>query len=269
MLESDDVRIKYGNETLKLLTMMAAMLLAVTTSANAGEEDIRKALDGFAGDMSYADITETEVDGLFQVIVDGNVFYTTASGRYLIAGQMYDTEKRVNLSAPRMQEVKAKQDMLKAQKLKPIVASIKDEQTIVFDTEEEAEHTVTVFTDITCGYCVKLHQQMAAYNAQGIKIRYVLYPRNGLGHPTRKMADKVWCSADRQDAIGRAKIARQFDNEGNCGAPVDEFYALGKSLGVTGTPAIATEQGVLIGGYLPPEALKERLLAIEKMAAGS
>jgi thiol:disulfide interchange protein DsbC len=118
-----------------------------------------------------------------------------------------------------------------------------------------AEHTITVFTDVDCTYCRKLHQEMDQFNDQSIRVRYLFYPRHGPGSEGWKKADAVWCSEDQQAAMTRAKRGENIEGK-DCGAtPVASHYEMGNRVGVRGTPAILLESGQLISGYVPANEL--------------
>jgi thiol:disulfide interchange protein DsbC len=119
---------------------------------------------------------------------------------------------------------------------------------------EDAAHTITVFTDIDCTYCRKLHREIDQINARNIRVRYVFYPRFGPGSESWAKADAVWCSKDRQSALTRAKSGEDITAD-NCPTPVAEHYALGNKIGVRGTPAILMEDGELLPGYVPAAEL--------------
>jgi thiol:disulfide interchange protein DsbC len=115
-----------------------------------------------------------------------------------------------------------------------------------------------VFTDIDCGYCRKLHNEMAKYNAEGITVRYMPYPRSGLNTPSYYKAVSVWCSDDRRDALTRAKAGKDVPRA-TCDNPVQASLELGHQLGVTGTPALVLEDGQLLPGYVPAKKLSQVL----------
>ena len=140
-----------------------------------------------------------------------------------------------------------------------LVAAMTDEQTILF-SPPEADYKITVFTDVDCTYCRKLHNQINAYLDEGIAIRYVLYPRNGPASKTWKTSQDVWCAADRGEALTAAKQDREFETQQCDATTINEHYALGRDIGLSGTPAIVFEDGTLVGGYVPPAQLAARLL---------
>jgi thiol:disulfide interchange protein DsbC len=123
-----------------------------------------------------------------------------------------------------------------------------------------------VFTDVDCAFCRKLHSQMAEINKLGVRVRYMFYPRTGPNTESWRKAEVVWCSADRNEALTKAKAGGQLDMNKTCGpTPVAREYALGQSIGVRGTPAIVTESGDFLNGYMPPrellQAIKETQVA--------
>jgi thiol:disulfide interchange protein DsbC len=122
----------------------------------------------------------------------------------------------------------------------------------------KAKHTVTVFTDIDCGYCRRMHQQMSEYNQLGIAVEYMFFPRAGVGSESFDKAVSVWCAADRAKALTDAKAGTALDKK-ECANPIEEEYALGNRIGISGTPAVIATDGTQLGGYLPPEQLLQRL----------
>jgi thiol:disulfide interchange protein DsbC len=134
--------------------------------------------------------------------------------------------------------------------------------------EKTLPYQVTVFTDIDCGYCRKLHSQIKEYNEEGIRIRYLAYPRSGImrdGKMTDSaaLAESVWCADDRHAALTDAKAGKDVPNK-KCGSPVSAQYQLGQDFGVTGTPALLFNDGELVPGYVPPKRLAAALKAQQK-----
>lgn len=202
------------------------------------------------------DIKASQVTGLLEVSFDGNLLYATEDGLYLIQGDAYDVLKKINVT----EEGRA---IARAEAL----TNADPATMIVFDVADgNPDYTVTVFTDIDCGYCRKLHREIQTYTDLGIRVQYMFFPRSGPNTPSWAKANNVWCADDSAAALTNAKAG--LDAPANdCGAtPVEGHYKLGLAAGVTGTPAIMTEAGVLIGGYVPALELRERL---DELAAAS
>jgi thiol:disulfide interchange protein DsbC len=119
-------------------------------------------------------------------------------------------------------------------------------------------HTITVFTDVECGYCRKLHSEIAQLNDRGVQVRYLAYPRAGPGTDDWAKMEAVWCSTDRKKAITDAKAGKAI-KAAQCSTPIAKQYKLGEQLGVRGTPAIFTDSGEYIGGYLAPDQMVSKL----------
>ncbi len=192
------------------------------------------------------DIHVSPVNGLFEVSLGSSVGYVTSDGKYLITGDMYELETRTNMTETRRTATRIK-----------ALAGLKDDQLIVF-SPPHPKHTVTVFTDMDCGYCRQLHSEIAQYNKLGISVRYAAFPRTGPGSASWKKAEAVWCSKDRKDALTRAKLG-QAVNAAQCVTPVAAEYELGNQIGVNGTPSIFTESGEMVGGYVPAAQLAQYL----------
>jgi thiol:disulfide interchange protein DsbC len=132
------------------------------------------------------------------------------------------------------------------------------EQNMIVFAPKNPKYTITVFTDIDCGYCRLLHSQIDKYNEKGIAVRYAFFPRAGIDSESSKTAQSVWCSKDRRDALTRAKKGEKI-NAAQCPNPVAREYRAGLDIGVRGTPAIVTAEGRMIGGYMPPDKLLAEL----------
>ena len=187
-------------------------------------------------------ITQSAIPGLYEVVVPPKVFYMSTDGRYIITGDLVDLQERVNLSADKRSQARIDS-----------VEKLGESAMIVF-SPKEVKHTITVFTDIDCGYCRKLHSEMAAYNKLGIKVRYLAYPRAGIGSPSYDKAVAVWCAADKAKAMTTAKTGGTVEQK-NCENPVAKEFALGQELGVNGTPALMLENGQIYPGYAPADKL--------------
>jgi thiol:disulfide interchange protein DsbC len=163
----------------------------------------------------------------------------------------------MNLTSSRRNAVRAK-----------ALGAASESQMIVFGPPN-AKMSVTVFTDIDCGFCRKFHSQIADINKAGVRVRYMLYPRTGPGTESWKKAELVWCSADRRDALTRAKRGEALKAK-TCGdGPIKTQYELGSDLGVEGTPAIFTQNGDYIGGFLTPAELVRSVQESEKAAVAA
>ena len=191
-------------------------------------------------------IEPSPVKGLFQVITNRGLFYTSEDGQYFVAGRIFDMKAGMtNLTEAALADVRING-----------INEFKDSM-IVFPAKDE-KYRVTVFTDTTCTYCKKMHAQMAEYNDLGITVQYLAFPRSGVNSRGFQEIKAVWCSDDQQTAMTKAKGGQGVDLK-SCDAPILEHYTLGQSAGVTGTPAIIFEDGSMIPGYKPPKALLQDL----------
>jgi thiol:disulfide interchange protein DsbC len=236
-----------------MLKGISVLLIAVTFSAAAQDpyDAVEDRIRTLAPKVKSIAISETPIENIVMVQVDGDIVYATADGQYLIQGSLMNMETRENLT-----------DSAKSGIRKQIIESIDTSKQISF-APAEPEYELMVFTDIDCGYCRKLHAQIEQYNKDGIAINYMAFPRAGIGSRSYEKFVSVWCADDQQSALTLAKAGADPDPE-QCDNPVAEQYQYGVELGVTGTPALLTADGDLIPGYVPPDQLKERL---ERMAA--
>ena len=202
--------------------------------------------------LTVVKVEETALPGIALLVTNQGLFYASYDGEFFIQGKVYNLGSTVtdigeeSLAKVRLEGVKNFEDNM-----------------IVYKAENE-KYVVSVFTDITCGYCRKMHEQMADYNARGITFRYLAYPRAGIkdqsGNLTQGFKDlrSVWCSEDNATALTKAKsgtgIAYRI-----CEAPIEAQFNFGRQIGVSGTPAIILSNGMMVPGYQPPAQLEELL----------
>jgi thiol:disulfide interchange protein DsbC len=198
------------------------------------------------------DLKPSPIAGIYQFAQDADVSYITADGRYFLDGNLYDMKSRENLT----EEVRTHARVA-------MIAAVPESEMLIF-SPPNPKYTITVFTDVDCQYCRKLHSEMAELNHLGVRVRYMFFPRTGPNTESWRKAEVVWCSANRNDALTRAKLGAPLDMSKTCGpTPVAREYALGQSIGVQGTPAIVTEGGDYIAGYMPPKELVAQLKELE------
>lgn len=216
-------------------------------SANADEKQIQQALSRTLPTVKPDRIAPSEIDGLYEVLVGTQILYITDDGKYIVQGSLYDVDARRDLT----------EEKLAAARVEAIDA-IGQDQMIVFKPKKESKYTLSVFTDIDCGYCRKLHSEIDQYLDQGITIQYMFFPRAGKGSESYNKAVSVWCSEDRNASLTAAKKGDAPD-EKECDNPVDEHMALGQKLGTRGTPMLVTEKGTVLPGYVPADKLAKAL----------
>lgn len=226
--------------------LAVGLISAAAVAEESTYEAVHESLSGIVPNAENVAIAETPIEGVLEVQVDSEVIYMTADGSYLLQGPLFDLKTQTNLT-----------DQTKTRIRKAAMDELDPAQSITF-TPDKPEHEIYVFTDIDCGYCRRLHSQIDQYNAAGIAVHYLMFPRAGDGSKSWDKAVSVWCADDQQTAITRAKEGREPE-PAQCDNPVRAQYNLGQKMGVTGTPALLTSNGVLIPGYVPPEQLVQRL----------
>jgi thiol:disulfide interchange protein DsbC len=233
----------------------AVMFAGAGLAADDVQRRVSDALHQLAPQAKVHSVTPSPLPGLYRVVADGHVVFISADGRYLISGEVVDLATHRSLTEDGLAELR-----------KEGLARIPADQRLSF-APSHPKYTVTVFTDVDCPYCREFHKQIAEYNALGIAVDYVLYPL--AIHPgADKKAVTVWCAKDRNRAYTEAMNGVNLPPQ-TCANPVAELRSIATSIGVDGTPAIFTANGVQLGGYLPPKQLAERLdqLALDKVTA--
>lgn len=231
----------------KLLIVLLAVYAGWAVAAEADKPDL-KGLQAVLGGTKADAVTNSAIPGLFEVIVGSQILYVSADGRYAIQGDIIDLSARSNLTESRRGALRLQ-----------AIGAVGEANMVVFaPAADKVKHSVTVFTDIDCGYCRKLHSEIASYNQYGIKVRYLMFPRAGIGSESYQKAVSVWCSDNRPEALTRAKRGEDIPPK-TCDNPVKSQYELGQALGVRGTPSIVLDDGEMIPGYVPPAQLAQIL----------
>ncbi len=193
------------------------------------------------------DVRTTPVPGIYEFRQGAQLVYVTADGRFGFAGDLYRLADRANLSDVRRRELRL-----------GLLSAVPESSMVVF-APAAPKYTITVFTDVDCTYCRALHKQIAEYNRLGVKVRYMFFPRSGPNTESWSKAEQVWCSADRRAALTQAKLGGALTAAVCKPNPIADQYALGRAIGLTGTPGIVTESGDLLPGYAPPDELLQEL----------
>ncbi|MGR8997671.1 MAG: DsbC family protein [Gammaproteobacteria bacterium] len=231
----------------KVIKVAALFLSGLTLpAANADEAAIREAMAKSMPSVKVDSVKPSEVKGLYEVTVGANIFYISADGKYLLQGRLVDVAARKDLTEEKLSAAR-----------KQAIDKMGQENMIVFKPKI-SKYTVSVFTDIDCGYCRKLHSEIDQYLAQGITIQYLFFPRAGKNSDSYNKAVSVWCADDRNAALTAAKKDQKVPSK-TCDNPVDEHMQLGEDFDVKGTPMIVTEKGNIYPGYLPAKQLAEAL----------
>jgi thiol:disulfide interchange protein DsbC len=226
----------------------AAPPLAAAAPAPAAADPRVALLKLLPAGSKLEDLRPSPIAGIYEFTQGAEISYLTADGKYFIDGNLYDMKSRDNLT-----------EALRTRARVALINSVPESEMMIF-SPPNPKYTITVFTDVDCAYCRKLHSEMAELNRMGIRVRYMFFPRTGPGTESWKKAEVVWCSSNRNEALTRAKTGATLDMNKICSpTPVKREYELGENIGVRGTPAIITESGDYIAGYMEPHELLDQL----------
>ena len=241
----------------KLLLLL--VLIAVPCGVASAQQAPGKAADPreelarkIPGGARVEELRATPVPGIFEFTRDGDIAYVSADGHYAISGDLVELGSNVNLTEQRRRELRERE-----------LAAVPESDMLIF-AGKDPKYTVSVFTDVDCPYCRKLHAQIGEYNRLGIRIRYLLYPRNGPNTPSWTKAEQVWCSSNRNDSLTKAKLGQDLKGKACTDTPLARFWALGQKFNIQGTPAIVLADGEMLPGYLPPDVLLKHLQEEQK-----
>lgn len=239
---------------MKIVTSLAltgALLFSMASGAADSDkkdpniEKVRTELSKMIPAANTAEIISTEAEGVYRLGMQGNYAFAYVSGEMVLIGDLYNTTTRENLG-----------DIAQSEYLKTALVDYEDKM-IVYGPKDAKRH-ITVFTDIDCGYCRKLHQEVPALTEAGVQVRYLAFPRAGVGSESYNKYVSVWCNDDPQQALTDAKAGKSVASA-SCENPITDTYNLGRQTGVSGTPTIIFDDGRKAPGYLPSDELLNRM----------
>lgn len=226
------------------------LMVSLSSYGTSGEVEVKEKLEALLPGIQISRVELSEIGGLYRVDSNnGQTIFTNADASYFLTGDMYSAKagKVVNLTEARRGQTRAVQ-----------IAAITEGERIIFPAQGETKAKIAVFTDIDCGYCRKLHQEVPRMNELGIEVSYLAYPRAGVGSDSYNKFVSAWCSSDKKQAMTDAKAGKQIASK-TCANPVAQQFELGQAMGVTGTPAIVLDDGTLVPGYMPADQLAKGL----------
>lgn len=230
----------------RIILFITVVMLVFSYSVMSSESDeinkVKEILAKIIPNQHPDAITKSPVSSLYEVIYGPEIIYLTGDGRFLVQGDLVDLEAQKNLTEEKRSTGR-----------RMLIESI-DPATMISFSPKQVKHVVTVFTDIDCPYCRKMHQEMVDYNREGIEIRYLAYPRSGINTPSYFKAVSVWCAKDRKEALTISKAGGKIDDN-TCENPVQSHMMMGTQVGVTGTPTLVLEDGSVMPGYVPAQQL--------------
>lgn len=227
--------------TLGLLLMVASALAEVPSAVTQTANRLQQLMGS-----DKVSVNPSPIANLYETLIGNEAFYISADGAYFIRGDLYESKTPLNLTD-------AKRNQLRIKALNTI-----PEKDMVVFAPKNTKYTINVFTDVDCRYCAKFHNEVAKLNQAGVKVRYLAFPRAGIGSATYQKMVSVWCAKDKNQAMTNAKAGREIE-PATCKNPVAKQLQLGQSIGVTGTPALVLSDGKLVPGYVPAERLIDYL----------
>lgn len=233
--------------------MLVSSLFTLSAMADSSHlEKVRRTLSVQLG-VPAKNIQDTPVSNLYLVSIPPRLFYISGDGKYVLDGDMIDVATKTNVT-----------EGLRGKARMQAINNMGEDAMIIFSPKKgKVKHTITVFTDIDCPYCQKLHHNIGKYNALGIRVRYLAYPRAGIPSSSYDKAESIWCANDRQKAMTLAFADNgQVATSRKCNNPVAAEFKLGNMIGVRGTPSLVLDNGQMVPGYVPPKRLAA-ILALE------
>ncbi|MDZ7669147.1 MAG: DsbC family protein [Gammaproteobacteria bacterium] len=244
------------------MTKTLARLLSITIFAGfagtamlagAAEPDAERLvskLKSLRPDIPIEAVSSTPIPGIIALeLAGGTVFYGTADGRYLFAGDLYELGDNDLINLAEAGRVDRRRELM---------STVDEKDMLIFSPSGATRTTISVFTDVDCGYCQKLHQEVPALNDMGVEVRYLAYPRAGVGSRSYQKIVSAWCAENPNAALTKLK-ARESIPDATCPNPVAEQFELGREMGVNGTPAIVLEDGRMLPGYMPADDLVQAI----------
>jgi len=232
------------------LAVVATLSLLIGSALHAAEADfdqIRKNIEANLPGIPVGSLEETPIEGIYELVTDGQIYYINESATYLLDGSLISLQNRENLTEGRLGGLHV-----------GLIGDIGEENMLIYEPEQESNRSITVFTDISCGYCRRLHSELDTLLEEGVRVRYLLFPRAGLGTQAHKDLESVWCADDPQAAMTNAKAGGTIEPK-SCENPIESHVALAERIGLRGTPLIYLDNGERVPGYREATSLAESI----------
>lgn len=237
--------LKFKSVLVLLMCVIPASLMASESSIDDIFDALKNRVDGLQRD----DIEPAIVDGLYKVTLGFDVYYISANAEYLISGDVVELATGAKVDGSGLDG-----------KRKRMIETVATDDLIIYPATGEKRTAISIFTDTTCPYCRKIHEEIPLLTEAGIDVRYLAFPRAGAQSQVAVDMASIWCAEDKPAAMTASKQGRSVE-PAECDDPVAEQYELGAAMQIRGTPAIILENGEIVAGYLPASALIERALA--------
>jgi thiol:disulfide interchange protein DsbC len=235
--------------SLALLCCSSQVIADTAESLSAVRSNIEKSLP----DLTITSLAETPVPGLFELVMDGQIYYVNEGGDYLLDGNLIELSTRTNLTENRIGGIHME-----------LVEALGEENMLVYEPDEPSERSITIFTDLSCPYCQKLHEEIDVLLDAGVRVRYLLFPRAGLGSQAHADLESVWCADDPQKAMTVAKSGGKVEPS-TCDNPIESHVTLAEQVGLRGTPLIYLDTGQRVSGYREATILADMINTSEKL----
>ena len=219
-----------------ILLFITIMLLVSCAKRDEVDLDIRKTVSNAYPDVAIDAIKKID-DNFHEIIINKQIYYATNDGKYLIVGNVINLNTKESIT----ENTKMNQRL-------SIIDSMDMKNFMIFKPKK-TDHILTIFTDTSCPYCQKLHNEIPDLLENNIEIRYVLFSRNGNDVDAYKQLVSAWCSDDKVDALEDLFAGDILDDISNCENPIARNFDYAGSLSVEGTPTIFLEDGRIIPGY--------------------
>jgi thiol:disulfide interchange protein DsbC len=215
--------------------------------------DVKQKLVAQVPELKDATITPTDVAGIYSVQQGAFVFYTSSDAKYVFRGQLLSLADKRNVTEEAIMAFREAE-----------FNKLEDKDTMVYMPKGgKYSHTITVFTDVDCPYCHKLHALLPEILAAGIRVRYVFFPRAGLDTPSFNKAVHAWCNQQQPGVLEAMMKGEAPAKLMTCPNPIAKHLALATSLGLQGTPSILLSNGTLIPGFVQAKDLIDMVNSIK------
>lgn len=237
-----------------LVLLFSTLLASASVHAESTVDEVQSRLAERLPGIGITSLNESAVPGLYELVTDGQIYYVDETAQYLLDGSLIQLVDRKNLTDARLGSIHL-----------AMIEAVGEDNMLIYEPKQSIHRSITVFTDISCGYCRRLHSEIDTLLDAGIRVRYLMFPRAGLGSQGHKDLESVWCADNPQKALTNAKAGGEIEPR-TCDNPIKQHVALAERVGLRGTPLIYTDSGEMIPGYREAGALANMIKASKALA---
>ena len=240
---------KFLSVVIFIITLVSASFIFSGTAQAQADQQIKTEIQKKLGtNAKVRSVTPAPVSGLYEVLVGNDIFYTDASAKYLIQGEIIELASGKNITEQRQADLNRIKwtDLNQANAFKTVRGN--------------GTRQLAIFSDPNCGYCKRLEKSLQQLD--NVTIYTYLIPI--LSADSIQKAKQIWCSADSNKTYMDWMINGVAPSgKTDCSNPLDKNLTYAKTYGITGTPTLFFTDGSRFPGAVQVTDIEKKFASLK------